>query len=50
MVKDASSESFGNGYQDLVIKDGKLVGDWQTLYKNFGDPWKQSDSNIVNES
>ena len=29
-------------YQDLVIKDGKLVGDWESLYKNFDDPWMQS--------
>ena len=29
-------------YQDLVIKDGKLIGDWDNLYKNFDDPWMQS--------
>jgi SAM-dependent methyltransferase len=29
-------------YQDYVIKDGKLVGDFEGLYKNFDDPWHQS--------
>ena len=29
-------------YQDFVIKDGKLVGDFEGLYKNFEDPWHQS--------
>ena len=29
-------------YRDLVIKDGKLVGDWDNLYKKFKDPWHQS--------
>lgn len=29
-------------YQDYVIKDGKLVGDFDGLYKNFDDPWHQS--------
>ena len=28
-------------YQDYVIKDGKLVGDFDGLYKNFDDPWHQ---------
>ncbi len=29
-------------YQDYVIKDGKLVGDFDGLYENFDDPWHQS--------
>lgn len=29
-------------YQDFVIKDGKLVGDFEGVYKNFDDPWHQS--------
>jgi SAM-dependent methyltransferase len=29
-------------YQDYVIKDGKLIGDFDGLYKNFDDPWHQS--------
>jgi 2-polyprenyl-3-methyl-5-hydroxy-6-metoxy-1,4-benzoquinol methylase len=30
-------------YQDYVIADGKLVGDFENLYKNFEDPWHQSE-------
>jgi 2-polyprenyl-3-methyl-5-hydroxy-6-metoxy-1,4-benzoquinol methylase len=29
-------------YQDFVIKEGRLVGDFEGLYKNFEDPWHQS--------
>lgn len=29
-------------YQDLVIKDGEFIGDFETLYENFDDPWDQS--------
>jgi SAM-dependent methyltransferase len=32
----------GLRYQDFVIKDGKLVGDFEGLYENFEDPWDQS--------
>src|ERR1019366_3143871 len=32
----------GARYQDFVIKDGTLVGDFEGLYKNFDDPWYQS--------
>ena len=35
-------------YQDLVIKDGKLVGEWEKLYKNHPDPWMQSTGDQVN--
>lgn len=34
-------------YQDLVIKDGKLVADWENLYKDFDNPWKQKDLEVV---
>ena len=30
------------GYQDYVIKDGALVGDFDGLYREFDDPWHQS--------
>lgn len=30
-------------YQDYVIADGKLVGDFENLYKNIDDPWHQSE-------
>ncbi len=29
-------------YQDFVIKDGKLVGKFDEMYKMFDDPWDQS--------
>jgi SAM-dependent methyltransferase len=29
-------------YQDYVIKDGRLVGDFESLYETFEDPWHQS--------
>jgi SAM-dependent methyltransferase len=29
-------------YQDFVIKDGILIGDFEGLYKNVDDPWHQS--------
>ena len=28
-----------NNYQDYVIKDGALVGDFDGLYRDFEDPW-----------
>lgn len=30
-------------YQDYVIKDGKLVGEFEQMYKDFDDPWEQSE-------
>ena len=29
-------------YQDYVIKDGKLVGEFEQLYRDHDDPWEQS--------
>lgn len=29
-------------YQDYVIADGKLVGDFETMYQDFDDPWEQT--------
>ena len=29
-------------YQDYVIKDGKLVGEFEEMYKDFDDPWEQT--------
>jgi predicted TPR repeat methyltransferase len=37
-------------YQDFVIRDGKLVGDWEGLYKNFENPWNQSNDDQINDS
>ena len=30
-------------YQDYVIKDGKLVGEFEQMYQDFEDPWEQSE-------
>ena len=37
-------------YQDFVIRDGKLVGDFEGLYKNFEDPWHQSHNDQLQDS
>jgi len=29
-------------YQDYVIKDGKHIGDYETLYQDYDDPWEQT--------
>jgi len=29
-------------YQDYVIKDGRLVGEFEQMYRDFNDPWEQS--------
>lgn len=29
-------------YQDYVIKDGKLVGEFESMYQDFDNPWDQS--------
>lgn len=29
-------------YQDYVIKDGKLVGEFEQMYRDFDEPWEQS--------
>ena len=34
-------ERFNRKYQDYVIKDGRLVGDFETMYQRFPDPWNQ---------
>ena len=37
-------------YQDLVIKDGKFIGEFEKLYKDFENPWKQNDKRVKNDS
>jgi SAM-dependent methyltransferase len=37
-------------YRDLVIKDGKLIGDWDSLYKKVEDPWHQSRIDHVHDT
>lgn len=29
-------------YQDYVIKDGKLVGEFEQMYRDYENPWHQS--------
>ena len=29
-------------YQDYVIKNGKLVAEFEQMYKDFEDPWEQT--------
>jgi len=29
-------------YQDYVIKDGELIGEFEEMYRNFDDPWEQT--------
>lgn len=29
-------------YQDYVIKDGRLVGEFEQMYRDWDDPWHQS--------
>jgi SAM-dependent methyltransferase len=42
--------SYKARYQDFVIKDGKLIGDFEGLYKNFDDPWLQSTVDPTHDS
>lgn len=30
-----------NRYQDYVIQDGRLVGEFEQMYQDFEDPWEQ---------
>jgi predicted TPR repeat methyltransferase len=32
-----------NRYQDYVIKDGQLVGEFEEMYRDYDDPWEQSE-------
>lgn len=29
-------------YRDYILKDGKFIGDFETMYRECEDPWKQS--------
>ena len=36
--------------QDYVIKNGRLVGDFESLYEKFEDPWHQSRADHLHDS
>jgi SAM-dependent methyltransferase len=46
-VKD---DAPGVRYQDYVIKDGRLVSDFDGLYRDHPDPWNQSHEDHVYET
>ena len=37
-------------YQDLVIKDGQFVGEFERMYQEFDDPWCQTSPGYVEKS
>ena len=37
-------------YQDLVIKDGNFVGQFEKMYQQFEDPWNQTKEGYVENS
>lgn len=37
-------------YQDLVIKEGKFVGEFEKMYQLFEDPWNQTKEGYVENS
>jgi predicted TPR repeat methyltransferase len=37
-------------YEDFVIKDGRLIADFEGLYENFPDPWNQSQQDQILDS
>ena len=37
-------------YQDLVIKDGRFVGEFERMYQEFEDPWCQTALGYVEKS
>lgn len=37
-------------YQDLVIKDGRFVGEFEQMYQEFEDPWHQTAPGYVEKS
>ncbi len=32
-----------NTYQDYVIRDGKLIGEFEEMYQDFDDPWRHNE-------
>lgn len=47
---DNSEMATSPRYQDYVIKDGKFIGDFEGMYRNFDDPWHQSREDHIFDS
>ena len=37
-------------YQDLVIKNGKFIGEFEKMYQRFDNPWNQTNKDYVENS
>ena len=37
-------------YQDLIIKDGQFIGNFEKMYRTFEDPWGQTKEGYVENS
>jgi hypothetical protein len=37
-------------YQDLVVKDGKLIGKFDEMYQKFSDPWSLLKKNKLGQN
>lgn len=33
-------------YQDYVIRDGRLVGEFEQMYRDYEDPWRESQTEV----
>ena len=33
-------------YQDYVIKNGKFIGEFENMYKDYEDPWNQTSREV----
>ncbi|MDE0770859.1 MAG: class I SAM-dependent methyltransferase [Salibacteraceae bacterium] len=42
MSTPKSKKAENSNYHDYVIKNGKFIGDFETMYQNVNDPWMQS--------
>jgi SAM-dependent methyltransferase len=34
-------------YQDYVVRDGKLVGEFEAMYRDYDDPWEQTAKEVA---
>lgn len=49
-VKTKNQDPKELAYQDYVIKDGKLVGKFEEMYRNCDDPWELQKKQPITES